>query len=170
VSIHCNSAVDKSASGTEVFCNKGSVSGQKLAEAIHVRLIPALGLRDRGVKQANFEVLRGTDMPAALVELAFISNPTEEGLLKGIAFQDKAAQAVAEGIADYAGFTLVKTNDATDVTVAAINAIHTAGIISSPDYWVQNAAPGKQMNGEYVSVLMQKATGKATLAEAVDVL
>jgi len=170
VSIHCNSAADKSATGTEVFCNKGSVFGHKLAEAIHARLIPALGLHDRGVKQANFAVLRGTDMPATLVELAFISNPTEEGLLEEVAFQDKAAQAIAKGTATYAGITLTKTNTATDAIVWAINAIQAAGIISSPEYWLKNAAPGKQVSGDYVGNLVQKATGKATTTEAIDAL
>ncbi len=60
---------------------------------------------------------------------------------------------------------------ATDaVTAKAINAIKAAGIISSPDYWLENAAPCKQVNGEYAGVLMQKATGKATTAEAIAVL
>lgn len=106
VSIHCNSAANSAANGTETYHYTGSVAGAKLATAIQSCLVPALGLRDRGVKQANFAVLRGTNMPAVLIELAFISNPTEEGLLETPMFQDKAARAIAEGVADYFMFEL----------------------------------------------------------------
>lgn len=106
VSIHCNSADNSTATGTEVYCYTLGGQGEKLAKAIHDRLIPALGLVDRGVKTANFAVLRQTKMPAALVELAFISNPTEEAMLESPAYQDRAARAIAEGIADYLGLQL----------------------------------------------------------------
>jgi N-acetylmuramoyl-L-alanine amidase len=101
VSIHCNSATNREAAGTEVFCFTLGGQGERLAKVIHGKLIPALGLPDRGVKTANFAVLRQTKMPACLVELAFISNPTEEALLESPDFQEKAARAIAQGIADF---------------------------------------------------------------------
>jgi N-acetylmuramoyl-L-alanine amidase len=67
---------------------------------------------DRGVKEANFAVLRDTDMPAALVELAFISNPEEEQLLNIEAFQDAAALAIATGILKYLGITPIPKENA----------------------------------------------------------
>jgi len=106
VSIHCNSAADHSAHGTETYHYPGSTLGAALAQAIHSKLIPALGLTDRGVKEANFAVLRQSKCPAALVELAFISNVAEEKLLNTPAFQAKAARAVAEGIAQFLGLRL----------------------------------------------------------------
>ncbi len=106
VSIHCNSAANQSATGTEVYCYSLKGEGDKLAKAVHDRLIPALGLPDRGVKEANFAVLRETKMPACLAELAFISNHTEEGLLETPAFQARAARAIAEGVAGYLGLQL----------------------------------------------------------------
>ncbi|MFX4261053.1 N-acetylmuramoyl-L-alanine amidase family protein [Pelotomaculum propionicicum] len=106
VSIHCNGAADPSAHGTETYHYPDSGQGRELAQAIHSRLIPDLGLTDRGVKQANFKVLRQTDCPACLVELAFISNPEEERLLENRDFQETAAQAVAAGIADFLGACL----------------------------------------------------------------
>ena len=105
VSIHCNSAGNSTAVGTETYCYALGGQGEKLARAIHTRLI-AKGLPDRGIKTADFAVLRQTKMPAALVELAFISNPTEEAMLESPAYQDRAAQAIAEGIADYMGVQL----------------------------------------------------------------
>ncbi len=103
VSIHCNSSDKSNANGTEVFCYNLGGDGEQLAKSIHRRLIPAINLKDRGVKTANFAVLKQTIMPACLVELAFISNPAEEALLINPDFQDNAALATAQGICDYFG-------------------------------------------------------------------
>lgn len=125
VSIHCNGAADPSAHGTETYNYPDSGQGLELAQTIHARLVPALGLADRGVKQANFAVLRQTDCPACLVELAFISNPAEERLLESRDFQEAAAQAVAAGIADFLGACLQPAS--TPETVAPTN--------PGPDDW-----------------------------------
>ncbi len=53
---------------------------------------------DRGVKQAGFYVLRGAWMPSILVEVAFISNPSEERLLESLDFRFRAASAIVAGI------------------------------------------------------------------------
>lgn len=98
VSIHCNSADSDASHGTEAYYCRTSDAGKKLATAIYRPLIRATGLADRGVKSAGFYVLRHTRMPAALVELAFISNENEEKLLKDDNFQAKAARAIADGI------------------------------------------------------------------------
>lgn len=61
-----------------------------------------LNTADRGVKEANFQVLRETDCPAALAEVAFLSNEADRALLTGYAGQLAAAVALAAGLADYA--------------------------------------------------------------------
>jgi N-acetylmuramoyl-L-alanine amidase len=106
VSIHCNSAASPEARGTETYFYPGSEEGKKLAAALQKSLVGALKLADRGTKEANFAVLRLTECPAALVELAFISNPQEEALLADPEFQDRAARALAEGTAAYLGVQL----------------------------------------------------------------
>ena len=58
-------------------------------------------ITNRGVKQAGFYVLRGTQMPAVLVEVAFISNYEEEQKLKNGNFQKAAALSVYEGVLRY---------------------------------------------------------------------
>ncbi|TZE82014.1 N-acetylmuramoyl-L-alanine amidase family protein [Calorimonas adulescens] len=103
VSIHCNSAVDQQAHGTETYYYKLGYNGEKLARAIQDEMLKATGLYNRGVKTANFYVIKYTQMPAALVEMAFISNPAEEKLLASIEFQEKAVTAIAKGICNYAG-------------------------------------------------------------------
>ncbi len=55
---------------------------QRFANLVQEELNQALGLRDRGVKQAPFRVLMGAKMPAVLVELGFLSNPEEEAKLQ----------------------------------------------------------------------------------------
>lgn len=99
ISIHCNSATAASAHGTETYCYRFGGEGEKLAKTIQAAVVAGLGTADRGVKAANFAVLRDTAMPAALIEMAFISNKTEEGLLRNR--QLDFAKAIAEGIKKY---------------------------------------------------------------------
>jgi N-acetylmuramoyl-L-alanine amidase len=72
-----------------------------LASRIQEEVAVARGTPGRGVKQAPFRVLVGAAMPAALVEVAFISNPEEEKLLVSEEFQTKVAAAMLRGIARY---------------------------------------------------------------------
>lgn len=104
VSIHCNSAASEYARGVEVFCYPGSVQGEKLAACIQWQITDAFktideDFPDRGVKSANFHVVRETDAPACLVELAFISNPEDAELLKKN--YDDFARAIARGVTDW---------------------------------------------------------------------
>lgn len=71
---------------------------EKLAVAIQNQLNRLGGIKERGVKQAPFAVLRGAAMPAVLVETVFISNPREEAKLKDPAFQKKVAEAITQGV------------------------------------------------------------------------
>lgn len=71
---------------------------EKLAVAVQHQLNQLLGVKERGVKQAPFAVLRSAAMPAVLVETAFISNPKEEGKLRDPAFRRKVAEAITRGI------------------------------------------------------------------------
>ena len=59
------------------------------------------GIQNRGVKQAPFKVLVGATMPAALVEVAFISNPDEEAKLKDDAFVTTVVEALSRAVVRY---------------------------------------------------------------------
>ena len=103
VSIHGNSVKDSpQTKGTETFYYQRS-SSKSLAEVIHRHLIEAIGLKDRGVKNGDLQVIRETTMPAVLLEIGFLSNPEEEAALLSDSFQDKAAQAIVDGIKEYLG-------------------------------------------------------------------
>lgn len=104
VSIHCNAAEMEEANGTETWACAGSYRGSMLANCIQSQLVDALDTTDRGVKIATpgvngLYVLTNTNMPAILIELAFITNPGDEEILANA--QDALARAVARGITDY---------------------------------------------------------------------
>jgi N-acetylmuramoyl-L-alanine amidase len=72
-----------------------------LAEMIQDNLNDALGINNRGIKQAPFRVLMGATMPAVLVEIGFISNADEEQRLRRPAFKEKLADVLYESIRTY---------------------------------------------------------------------
>lgn len=103
VSVHANASSDEwdQANGIETFTYPNSSEGLKLADAIQKRLIQATKLRDRGVKTANFTVLRQTQMTAALCECGFMNNKKEAELLRRDDYRQLCAKAIAEGIITY---------------------------------------------------------------------
>lgn len=97
ISIHCNSASDTKANGTETWYYKYSIQGGKIAKVMQEELIKNLGLRDRGIKPSeSLHVLKRTNACAILIETAFLSNSKEEKFLKEN--QEKIANAIWEGI------------------------------------------------------------------------
>lgn len=99
VSIHCNAATTPTARGMEVFHARGSVAGKRLAQALHdAYMREVAGVHSRGVREANYTVLAKTVMPAALIEVAFISNPEEERMLRDDVVLLRMARGVANGI------------------------------------------------------------------------
>jgi N-acetylmuramoyl-L-alanine amidase len=78
-----------------------SAAGQQLARIIHANVLPASGFGDRGVKQARFYVLRNTAMPAALLELGFVTGANDAPKLRDPAWQENISQAIARGLLQY---------------------------------------------------------------------
>ena len=100
VSIHCNSAENKNARGTDTFYYKGSSESKRLAGCIQRQLVDTMGSIDRGIKDgSHLYVLKHTTMPAVLTELGFISNKQEEIYLNE--HKRVMAHAIARGITDY---------------------------------------------------------------------
>lgn len=97
VSIHCNSAPNSSAHGIETY--HYSSRSQRLAQAIHARVVAATGEEDRGVRKARFYVLRNNRRVAVLAELGFLTNSKEgANLARSARYQQKVASAVVAGI------------------------------------------------------------------------
>lgn len=103
VSLHCNASDNPNANGVEIVHHPFSDKGQKVADAIIDCLLPASGLRNRGVKgdQRGLAVLRHTKMPAVIIEIGFISNKKEECLMEDGAWLSNVADAIALGIDNY---------------------------------------------------------------------
>jgi N-acetylmuramoyl-L-alanine amidase len=100
--------IDKLASDNELKMilwdmaqNEYIKASAKLADFIQYELNILMHTRNRGVKQAPFRVLMRAAMPAILVEIAFVSNYSEEKKLKDDAFLGKVAAALYTGIAKY---------------------------------------------------------------------
>ncbi|HEX6861659.1 MAG TPA: N-acetylmuramoyl-L-alanine amidase [Thermoanaerobaculia bacterium] len=74
---------------------------QRFANLVQRELNEALQLKDRGVKQAPFRVLKGAAMPAVLVELGFINNPDEEKKLQDAEYRSQLIEALARAVTRY---------------------------------------------------------------------
>lgn len=105
ISIHANAYGEgwNAARGLETYHYPGKAAGKQAAEAIHSQLIKGTPLPNRGVKEANFHVLRETMMPAVLVELGFMTNRDDAELLLSNAYRAECAEELAIGICKYFG-------------------------------------------------------------------
>lgn len=100
VSIHAN-AISMSrpdVNGVETYYYS---SGRRLAASIHRSMLRNLNVRDRGVRQANFYVLRNSAMPAVLVETGFVTGREDAPRLSDENFRKQMGAAIAEGIIQY---------------------------------------------------------------------
>lgn len=100
ISIHNNSG-SASANGTETYYQRAN--SKSLATTLHKHILAATGFKDRKVQYGNYHVIRETTMPAALLEIGFISSAAEAAQLKTEAFQQRVAEAIAKGLFEYLG-------------------------------------------------------------------
>lgn len=77
-----------------------------LATKVQRNLIKETGRDNRGVKTANFQVLRETKMDAILVECGFMTNKAEAALLKTKDYREKCARAIVAGLVEQFGLKL----------------------------------------------------------------
>lgn len=104
ISIHLNSADNKSASGIETLVYSTTTPAYKLAEIVQQNMVQATGWLSRGVKtRPDLAVLKKTAMPAILCEIGFISNDEQALRLFDEKVQRKIANAICEGVAEYFG-------------------------------------------------------------------
>ena len=110
VSIHCNASVNSGARGSSVYWWKDE--DYPLAQSLDI-LGESLGFEEKGVIQNRFAVLRMTGMPAALVETAFLTNPTEGAMLADANVRQAIAERLAMGLQRYMQQYSKKTTSAT---------------------------------------------------------
>ena len=113
VSIHQNSATNSSAKGIETYYYSTRQDSKELATDIQNDLIQATNATDRGVKTANYAVIKTASMSSSLVECGFISNLTEAQNLSSSSYQDKVAEGIVNGIMDYLNNNVILNNSGT---------------------------------------------------------
>lgn len=107
VSIHCNFVPSTQVNGYEVWHYSGSEEGEKLADCLRKKY--TLNMKDRGLKSSEkaadreeeFVVLEETEMPAALIELGFLSNEGDRRHITSHSGIYQAGQSIFEGIKSY---------------------------------------------------------------------
>jgi N-acetylmuramoyl-L-alanine amidase CwlD len=103
VSVHCNARGKNplEVRGTETYYRKGD--SVQFARVMQEEVVRVLGLTDGGAQYhpKSIIVLYQTDMPAVLVEVAYLSNPADEALLAESDFRQQAAQGIANGVRRY---------------------------------------------------------------------
>ncbi len=110
LSIHINANVSSDKNGTSTYYRRDTGSfppgveqadNRRLAGLVQSELLQTLGRRSLGVLQANFVVLSTSTVPAALAEVAFMSNPEEEQMLQQESVRIKVAEALALALNNY---------------------------------------------------------------------
>ena len=113
VSIHANAygSTWNEANGIETYVyTTNHQETYQLAQKVQNNMVSLTGLRSRGVKTANFHVLRETNMPAILVECGFMTNRNEASLMRTEDYQRKCAQAIVNALA--AQYNLIRKQTA----------------------------------------------------------
>lgn len=101
ISIHYNSSL-KDVSGTLTFFYSQQ-KDRPLAQAIEARLANVYGTKSNGISFGDYHVLRENDQPAVLLELGFLTDARDESLARTADYQQRSADAIVQGIADYFG-------------------------------------------------------------------
>jgi N-acetylmuramoyl-L-alanine amidase len=102
VSIHYNASPRSSAHGIETYSENNR--GAALAARIQRQLITRVNTENRGVRSAEYYVLRKCRLPAVLVECGFLTNPTEAQLALTPVYRQQVAEQIAAGIIEQRQF------------------------------------------------------------------
>ncbi len=104
-SIHHNSLNNSNYFGMSTYYdtkgNKNGKESSKLAESVYDSVVGINSIYRDGIYDRNFEVLRSTNVPAALIEIGFMSNIWEEKNIHNHSFQQEVSRQIAFGILDY---------------------------------------------------------------------
>ena len=103
VSIHLNKIPQQQYDGWQTFYKEGNKNGQKLATSIQNNLNKAIPKENNRVAKTidNIYIIKHVEIPIAIVECGFLSNPEEEKLLLEDEYQNKLAWGIYNGIIDY---------------------------------------------------------------------
>lgn len=89
--------------GTETYIYPGAPKSRLLADAIHPQIVKKLRLKDRGIKEANFQVLRDSNMPAILIESGYMDSRIDIVALRDESRLKAIADGTILGLVNYFG-------------------------------------------------------------------
>ncbi|MEM1505696.1 N-acetylmuramoyl-L-alanine amidase CwlD [Domibacillus sp. 8LH] len=102
ISVHLNAIPAEQWRGAQTFYSPHMPQNKQIATAIQNELVGNLGNTDRKPAEiGHVFVLKEADVPGALVEIGFLSNPAERRLLESESYQEKTAAAISRGILRY---------------------------------------------------------------------
>ncbi|MGD7043258.1 N-acetylmuramoyl-L-alanine amidase [Jeotgalibacillus proteolyticus] len=125
IAVHHNAlnGVYGSHTGTETYVMTPRASYPKavrLATVIHPKVVQAMAIQDRGIKEANFHVLRETDMPAILVECGFMDSRIDIVRMRNNQVLRAAGEAIARGIVEFFNLVIIPETEGEDMLEKAI--------------------------------------------------
>lgn len=101
LSLHVNGNANTEASGVELYVSPKNAMHEKsksIAEDLNNRLVTNNNFKSRGVKEANFTMLRDSKYPSITVELGFLSNANDREYLTNVGHQEKIANTILQTI------------------------------------------------------------------------
>ncbi|TDM04432.1 N-acetylmuramoyl-L-alanine amidase [Macrococcus carouselicus] len=99
ISLHSDALADATPHGLTVYYSHDS---QKvLADTLHFSIKKKTLLSDRGVRREDFQVIHQTQIPAVLLELGYISNPTDEKLMNDRVHRQIVTTSIVDGLKNY---------------------------------------------------------------------
>ena len=161
LSIHLNAFSSESANGTEIYVYpSASTTTRTKAKAINDAVVNAIKTTNRGVKEATYYVLKNTKMPAALVELFFITNQADCNKYD----VEKLAKALFIGLTGkvYNGCSNTSSNTSTSSSTASktSNFINKLAPLAVEDYKTSKVLPSLTI----AQAVLESGWGESELA------
>ena len=158
IEFHFNSG---GGSGPETYIHSSNATAEdkRLAQTIQSGLFDYLkifGVKDRGIKAANFQSLRETaGIPSCLAEILFLDNENDRAIYLSPGFVESVGEVLADAVAEFLGLARVQAIADPELETA-VQYLVSAGVINTPEYWLQSARPGGSVGGEYAGMLIKR--------------
>ncbi len=101
ISLLQNTFASPGVSGTEIYFFRGDKGSERLAGLIMEELVASLGIKSRGVRTAEYYLLREVKASSLIIQLQYITNPLDEARLADLQWRGKSAEAIFSSIKKY---------------------------------------------------------------------
>lgn len=126
VSIHHNASLGTWGdwTGTETYVYtpiSANPKSERLAKLVHPRIVKVMGLKDRGIKGADFHMVRETDMPSILLEIGYMDSRVDIVKMRNKELLRKVGIEIGKGILEYLGASSGTKRDTHDESIKSGN-------------------------------------------------